>query len=151
MYGHSVDWGSSNPCTGQAPWYHLPIRQMGHGCMSHASGHCWPKYLDIREHKGRVTASEILTLIDETNNGFSILTHAERGTRNFAVVPYKPSLIQVRVDLHIDRPDLNLVVLNTVDYTARILAWSDIEKTAGRTDVFGEISLPNFNGAVNRG
>ena len=119
--------------------------------MSHASGHCWPKYLDIREHKGRVTASEILTLIDETNNGFSILTHAERGTRNFAVVPYKPSLIQVRVDLHIDRPDLNLVVLNTVDYTARILAWSDIEKTAGRTDVFGEISLPNFNRAVNRG
>ena len=85
--------------------------------MSRASGHCWPKYLHVREYKARVTAGDIPTLI-ETNNGFSILTHAERGTRDFAVVPYKSSFIQIRVDLHIDRPDLNLVVLNTVDHTA---------------------------------
>ena len=119
--------------------------------MSRASGHCWPKYLHVREYKARVTAGDIPTLIDETNNGFSILTHAERGTRDFAVVPYKLSLAQVWVDLHIERLDLNLVVLNTVDHTARMLAWSDIEKTGRRTDVFGVISLPNFNGAVNRG
>jgi hypothetical protein len=124
---------------------------MGHGCMSRASGHCWPKYLHIREYKGRVTTGEILTLVDETNNGFSSLTHAERGTRDFAVISYKLGLAQVGIDLHIDRLDLNLVVLNTIYDTARMLAWSNIEKIAGRTDVFGVISLPNFNGAVNRG
>ena len=151
MYGHSVDWGSSSPCIGQALWYHLPSHQMEPGCKSRASGHCSPDYLYVYKYTSRASNCEIPTLVDEPDHALSPLSHAKCGTRDFTVVSYKPCLAQVGIYLHIDRLDLNLVVLNAVDGTNHILAWSNIEKHAQVTNCFGLISLPNWRGAVKRG
>jgi hypothetical protein len=50
-------------------------------------------------------------MVDETNDGLTSLAYPKCRTRYFAVVTHKPGLPQAGIDLHIDRLDLNLIVV----------------------------------------
>jgi hypothetical protein len=53
----------------------------------------------------------LLTVIDETHNSLASFTHPKCRARYFAVVADKLSLTQVWVNLHVDRLDVDLIVV----------------------------------------